>query len=96
MNNPAIQTLYLIASFLFILVLVAGVLMISGSMNTTITQRTSFFGMLRCIGMSPKQVKKFVKLEALNWCKTAVPIGVTLGVVVSWLLNLSLKYLVGA
>ena len=35
-------------------------------------QRTKFFGMMRCIGMSKKQIKRFVRLEALNWCKTAV------------------------
>ena len=50
--------------------------MISGSMNSIIAQRTQFFGMLRCIGASRQQIIRFVRLEALNWCKTAVPIGV--------------------
>ena len=35
--------------------------------------------MMRCIGMSKQQIIRFVRLEALNWCKTAVPIGLILG-----------------
>ncbi|MFR4896776.1 MAG: FtsX-like permease family protein [Blautia hansenii] len=47
-------------------------------MNSIIAQRTQFFGMLRCIGASRQQIIRFVCLEALNWCETAVPIGVVL------------------
>lgn len=46
------QTLLLAACILFLLILIAGVLMISGSMNSTVAQRIRFFGMMRCIGMS--------------------------------------------
>lgn len=74
------QTLLSVAVVLFLLILVAGVLMISSSMNSSVAQRTKFFGMMRCIGMSKQQIIRFVRLEALNWCKTAVPIGLILGV----------------
>ena len=77
-NNTAMQSMYGLAAILFVLVLLAGILMISGSMNSIIAQRTQFFGMLRCIGASRQQIIRFVRLEALNWCKTAVPIGVAL------------------
>jgi len=50
---------------------------------------------MRCIGMSRQQIIRFVKLEALNWCKTAVPIGVILGIVVTWGLCAGLRFLVG-
>ena len=69
------QTLMVTAVVMFLLVLIAGVLMISSSMNSSVAQRTQFFGMMRCIGMSKQQIIRFVRLEALNWCKTAVPIG---------------------
>lgn len=94
-NNDMIKNLYPFVFILFFLVLLAGVLMISGSLNSTIAQRTQFFGMMRCIGMSKKQVISFVRLEALNWCKTAIPIGILLGVVLSWGLNAVLKYIIG-
>lgn len=89
------QTLLLAACVLFLLVFVAGVLMISGSMNSMVAQRIQFFGMMRCIGMSRQQIVRFVRLEALNWCKTAVPIGLALGVATTWGLCAVLRFLVG-
>ena len=88
------QTLLLTGIALFILILLAGVLMISGSINSTVAQRTKFFGMMRCIGMSRQQLKRFVRLEALNWCKTAIPIGVVLGTVCTWILCAILRFVV--
>lgn len=88
------QNLFLIAGVLFVLILIAGVLMISGSINSTVAQRTKFFGIMRCIGMSRKQLTRFVKLEALNWCKTAIPIGIVLGTVSTWILCAILRFVV--
>lgn len=88
------QTLLLTGIALFILILLAGVLMISGSINSTVAQRTKFFGMMRCIGMSRQQLKRFVRLEALNWCKTAIPMGVALGTVCTWALCAILRFVV--
>ncbi|WP_455797088.1 ABC transporter permease, partial [Clostridium butyricum] len=93
-GSVAAKTLYSTAAVLFVLILFAGVLMISGSINSNVAQRTKFFGMMRCIGMSKQQIIRFVKLEALNWCKTAVPIGIILGIVVTWGLCAGLRFLV--
>ena len=89
------QTLLVTAVVMFLLVLIAGVLMISSSINSSVTQRTQFFGMMRCIGMSKQQIVRFVRLEALNWCKTAVPVGLVLGILASWVLCVALRFLVG-
>lgn len=89
------QTLLLTAAGLFLLVLIAGVLMISSSMNSSVAQRTKFFGMMRCIGMSEQQVIRFIRLEALSWCKTAVPVGLALGIASSWGLCAALRFFVG-
>ena len=51
--------------------------------------------MMRCIGASKKQIIRFVRLEALNWCKTAVPIGCILGIGVTWGMCIFLKNVVG-
>jgi putative ABC transport system permease protein len=82
-SNEAMITIYGMASVLFVLVLLAGVLMISGSLNSNVAQRTKFFGMMRCIGASRQQIIRFVRLEALNWCKIAVPLGIIAGTAVS-------------
>ena len=89
------QSLYLIAAVLFVLIMIAGVLMISSSINSNVAQRTKFFGMMRCIGMSRQQIIRFVRLEALNWCKIAVPIGIALGIVTTWGLCAVLRFRVG-
>lgn len=94
-SNESMQNIYGLAAILFIMVLLAGVLMISGSMNSQVAQRTKFFGMMRCIGASRKQVIRFVRLEALNWCKTAIPIGLIVGTVITWAVCALLRYGIG-
>lgn len=94
-SNTSMSGIYELAALLFVLVLLAGVLMISGSMNSNVAQRIKFFGMLRCIGASRQQIIRFVRLEALNWCKTATPIGLISGTVISWGVCALLRYGIG-
>jgi ABC-type antimicrobial peptide transport system permease subunit len=95
LENAAVQNTFFLAAVLFVLILIAGILMISSSINSNVAQRTKFFGMMRCIGMSRQQIIRFVRLEVLNWCKTAIPIGVALGIVITWILCAVLRFLVG-
>lgn len=94
-SNGYAQALYPLAAILFVLIVLAGVFMISSSMNSNVAQRTQFFGMMRCIGMSKQQITRYVRLEALNWCKTAIPIGIILGVAVTWIVCFGVKYGIG-
>lgn len=92
-RDSYIRNLYLTAAALAVLVMVAGTLMIAGSLNSNIAQRTEFFGMLRCLGATPRQVIRFVRLEALNWCRIAIPAGLAVSFVVIWSLCAMLRYL---
>ena len=94
-SNKSMHNIYGIAVILFVLVLLAGVLMISGSMNSNVAQRTKFFGMMRCIGASRQQIIRYVRLEALNWCKTAVPVGLITGMAIEWGICAFLRYGIG-
>ena len=85
-SNSYMIGLYIVAAILCVLIIAAGVLMITGSLNSNIAMRTQFFGMLRCIGASKQQIMRFVRLESLYWCKSAVPIGVGGGVIFTWAL----------
>ena len=78
---------------LALLVMIFGVLMITGSLNSNIAQRTEFFGMLRCLGATGPQISRFVRKEALRWCRTAVPAGLLIGTAVIWALCAVLKLL---
>lgn len=93
-STKTAHTLYSTAIVLFALILISGVLMISSSINSIVAQRTKFFGMMRCIGMSKQQIIRFVRLESLNWCKTAIPIGVMLGVIITWGVCALLRFIV--
>lgn len=93
-SNQTVKNIYPLAIACFLLVLIAGVFMISGCMNSNVVQRTSFFGMMRCIGASKKQIVHFVRLEALNWCKNAIPAGCILGMATCWILCAILRFFV--
>ena len=92
-GNSFMLQIYGSAFILFLLVLMAGVMMIASSLNSNVAQRTEFFGMMRCIGATPKQVMRLVVKEAFGWCKFAIPGGVGAGVIVIWILCAMLRYL---
>ena len=96
MSSSSYMTgLYGIALILVLLVMLSGILMIAGSMNSSIAERTQYFGMLRCIGTSKAQIRHIVKLEALNWCKIAIPLGIMIATLASWGICLLLRYVIG-
>ncbi len=78
--------IYLVVGVLALFVVVAGVLMITGSLNSSVARRTEFFGLMRCLGATPGQVARFVRREALGWCRTAVLAALLAGTIVIWCL----------
>lgn len=84
---------YFVAAVLAVLVAAAGILMITASMNSSIARRTEFFGMLRCLGCTKRQVIRYVRREALSWCMTSIPAGAAAGIVVVWALCGMLRFL---
>lgn len=94
-NNDYIVGLYAVAAVLAGMVVLAGIFMITGSINSNVAQRTSYYGMLRCLGAGKNQVRMLVRLEALFWCKTAVPAGCVLGIVSTWGLCSFLRGFIG-
>lgn len=92
-REPYMMQFYFVAAVLAVLVAVAGILMITASMNSNIARRTEFFGMMRCLGATGKQITRFVRKEALNWCKTAIPTGIFTGIAVVWGLCAMLRFL---
>lgn len=90
-NDSYVVQLYTIAGFLFILILIAAILMIAGSFNTTVMKRIRFFGLLRCIGASKNQVKRYVLYEGLRFSFKAIPIGLLSGTVTVWILSAFLR-----
>ena len=92
-RNQFMLQIYGAAVILFVLVMIAGILMIAGSLNSDVAQRTEFFGMVRCIGATPKQIRRLVRKEAMCWCRFAIAFSVAAGIVLIWVLCAVLQVL---
>jgi putative ABC transport system permease protein len=94
-TNNYIVGLYSIAAGLVVIVVLAGAMMISGSLNAGVAQRTEYYGMLRCIGASKKQVRRLVRREALRWLLLAIPAGAAVSTFICWVICAVLAYGIG-
>lgn len=94
-KNSTMQSLYIVAAFLFFLVLIAGTVMIAASFNTNVLERVQFYGILRCLGASRKQVRHFVILQGLRQSMRGVPVGLIAGQIMTWCACLLLKSVSG-
>ena len=83
-NDSTMLQVYLTAGILFILITMAGTFMIASSFNMSILERTQFFGLLRCLGATKKQIKRYIRLEGLQYCLKAIPIGLLAGCMILW------------
>jgi len=84
--------IYQIGGILFFIVLLAGVVMIYNTFNISVMERVRHFGLLRCIGASPVQIKKIVKREGLTITLKAIPFGVLLGMIITFVCCALLKF----
>lgn len=91
-RDSYIVSIYITAVILFILVLAAGTLMIASSINMSVRERVQFFGLMRCLGASTSQVKKYVLLESIRLCLFGIPIGLIVGTVITMASSAFLRY----
>ncbi len=94
-TNNYIVGLYGIAAGLAVIVVLAGIMMISGSLNAGVAQRTEYYGMLRCIGAGKKQIKRLVRREALRWLLLVIPVSVAISMFICWVFCAVLAYGIG-
>lgn len=90
-GETGVNQIYQVAFLLSVIVMLTCILMISSSLNSNVAERTEFFGMLRCLGATKRQIMRFVRLEGLYWCKTAIPIGTILSIVIVWILSAAMR-----
>ncbi len=84
-NDSTIISVYRTAVILFVLVAIAAIFMMASSFNMSILERTQYFGLLRCIGATKRQIKICILLEGLLYCVKAIPIGLLSGCIVLWI-----------
>ncbi|WP_419725299.1 ABC transporter permease [Terrisporobacter petrolearius] len=64
----------------------SGYLLIYNILYIAVTRNIQFYGLLKTIGTSPKQIKKIVRGQGLKLAAIGIPIGLTLSVIVSYLI----------
>lgn len=74
--NGSIWTILL---FIVSLVIISTIAVIYNAFNISVLERVSQFGVLRCVGASPTQIKRIVLREALTVSIIGVPLGLVSG-----------------
>lgn len=90
-TNKMMQQFYILTLIVILLVLTAGSFMILSVFNLETLNNITYYGMLRCIGASRKQIKRLVILQGLYKGLKSIPIGLIIGQFVSWGICLLLK-----
>jgi putative ABC transport system permease protein len=91
-RHQAAIGLYTIGAILFTIVLIAGVVMIYNTFNISVMERVREYGLLRCVGAAKSQIKKLVKREGLTIALRAIPLGIALGMLMTFACSAVLKY----
>ena len=76
----------MIGSIIGAFIVISGYLIIYNILYIAVTKNIQFYGLLKTIGTSPKQIKKIVKSEGLKLSIIGIPIGIILAVIVSYLI----------
>ena len=75
------STVIAIVAFL-ILVIFTGFLIIYNIFQISVTGDIRFYGLLKTIGVTPRQLKRIIRQQALLMCIVGIPVGMILGYVV--------------
>lgn len=73
-----------LALLLGAIIIASGYLLIYNVMYISVTRDIRFYGMLKTIGTSPKQLKQIVKKQVFHLAVYGIPIGIVLGMILSF------------
>lgn len=80
-DNIFVLEVYGIAFILLILVLITSTLMIYNNFNINVQNKKRFYGLLRCMGATRKQIKKYVVMGGIYLSIISIPLGSLIGVI---------------
>lgn len=84
-SSTAIVTIIIIVIISLFIVL-SGYLLIYNVMYISVTKDINFYGLIKTIGTSPRQIKKIVKGQVLRLATVGIPIGLVLAVIFSFII----------
>ncbi len=79
-NSALNSSLILILVFLIVLIIFSTAAVIYNAFHISVLERISQFGILRCTGASPGQIRKVVWKEAVFLCIIGIPVGFGCGI----------------
>ena len=91
-EDSTIRSLFVVAIIIIAIIIVTSVFCIKNSFDISITEKTRQYGMLSSIGATKKQIKKNVYFEAFVLEVIAIPLGIILGLVASYILIIITNY----
>lgn len=74
-----------VISFIGLIIVFSGYLLIYNVMYISVTKDIRFYGLLKTVGTSPRQLQKIVRMQAFRLSVIGIPIGILLGTLVSFL-----------
>lgn len=77
-GDELLETLIPLGAFL-LLVIFTGYLIIYNVFQISVANDIRFYGLLKTIGTTQKQIKRIIRLQALSLCVVGIPIGLILG-----------------
>lgn len=83
-NQDTVVVTATVIGIMGFIILTSGYLLIYNVMYISITKDIRFYGMLKTIGTAPSQIKKIVKMQSTSLSLIGIPIGVAIGVLVSF------------
>ena len=91
-QSESIKSLIMgIAAALLLIIAVGAISLIYNAFAISVSERTKELGLLSSIGATQKDIRTIVYSEALLLGTVAIPIGIVLGLLTSWALNMEIK-----
>ena len=84
--NSADPIVIIVAVLFVIMIVVSGYLLIYNILYISISKDTRFYGLLKTLGTTQKQIKSLVKSQAFRLSWIGIPIGILLATIVSFML----------
>lgn len=94
-SDSIAKSMFGVLAIIISIVVIATIAVIYNSFQISVVERLKQFGLLRAVGMTPKQLRKMVLREATILATIGIPIGLLLGIIAINAIKIAFK-LIGA
>ena len=84
LSEASIDPFYIVCAVLALFLLLAGYLLIHNVLSVSVSRDIRFYGLLKTIGTTPRQIRKSIFFQMLSICCVGVPVGLVLSALFSF------------